>query len=206
LWEQKIEHDEQVIREKKQGKRKDFLNKEGKLDKRQYLADLYKLIKDNMDEVKRMIDAHDNKSNLIKLLKDKTSLLNELGEGGKNTVDDLKRQLKVLLEQLRFPDGSTLKDLVEQKKLHKEFQSKLNKEGDENDEEKDDELDLENLDRHTESGVPESESQIDESEMDDDSFAHAIANNLDHEMFPEENDDNHQDNKDQHQKELDVER
>jgi hypothetical protein len=159
-----------------------------------------------MDEVKRMIDAHDNKSNLIKLLKDKTSLLNELGEGGKNTVDDLKRQLKVLLEQLRFPDGSTLKDLVEQKKLHKEFQSKLNKEGDENDEEKDDELDLENLDRHTESGVPESESQIDESEMDDDSFAHAIANNLDHEMFPEDNDDNHQDNKDQHQKELDVER
>jgi hypothetical protein len=206
LWEQKIEHDEQVIREKKQGKRKDFLNKEGKLDKRQYLADLYKLIKDNMDEVKRMIDAHDNKSNLIKLLKDKTSLLNELGEGGKNTVDDLKRQLKVLLEQLRFPDGSTLKDLVEQKKLHKEFQSKLNKEGDDNDEEKDEELDLENLDRHTESGVPESESQIDESEMDDDSFAHAIANNLDNEMFPEDNDDNHQDNKDQHQKELDVER
>ena len=91
------------------------------------MADLYKLIKDNMDEVKRMIDAHDNKSNLIKLLKDKTSLLNELGEGGKSTVDDLKRQLKLLLEQLRFPDGSTLKDLVEQKKLHKEFQSKLNK-------------------------------------------------------------------------------
>jgi hypothetical protein len=64
---------------------------------------------------------------------------------------------------------------------------------------------LENLDRHTESGVPESESQIDESEMDDDSFAQAIANNLDHEMFPEENDD-HQNDKDQHQKELDVER
>lgn len=138
-----------------------------------------------MDEVKRMIDAHDNKSNLIKLLKDKTSLLNELGEGGKSTVDDLKRQLKLLLEQLRFPDGSTLKDLVEQKKLHKEFQSKLNKQGDENeDEDKDEELDLENLDRHTESGVPESESQIDQSEMDDDSFADAIAKNLDYETFP----------------------
>ena len=138
-----------------------------------------------MDEVKRMIDAHDNKSNLIKLLKDKTSLLNELGEGGKNTVDDLKRQLKLLLEQLRFPDGSTLKDLVEQKKLHKEFQSKLNKQGDENEDgDKDDELDLENLDRHTESGAPESESQIDQSEMDDDSFADAIAKNLDYETFP----------------------
>lgn len=106
---------------RKAGKRRAFHNNDGKLDKRQYLADLYKLIKDNMDEVKRMIDAHDNKSNLIKLLKDKTSLMNELGEGGKGTVDDLKRQLKVLLEQLRFPDGSTLKDLVEQKKLQKDF-------------------------------------------------------------------------------------
>ena len=130
MWEQKIERDEERSRKNKEGKRKAFVNKEGKLDKRQYLADLYKLIKDNMDEVKRMIDAHNNKSNLIKLLKDKTSLINELGEGGKGTVDDLKRQLRVLLEQLRFPDGSTLKDLVEQKKLQKEFHQKLNKEAD----------------------------------------------------------------------------
>jgi hypothetical protein len=53
----------------------------------------------------------------MKLLKDKTSLLNELGEGGKQTVDDLKLQLKTLLEQLRFPDGSTLKDLLVAKEL-----------------------------------------------------------------------------------------
>lgn len=43
-----------------------------------------------MDEVSRLIHAHDNKANLLKLLKDKTSLLKELGEGGKSTVDDLK--------------------------------------------------------------------------------------------------------------------
>jgi|LauGreDrversion4_2_1035121.scaffolds.fasta_scaffold53977_3 hypothetical protein len=43
-----------------------------------------------MSEVKRMIGEHDNKSNLLKLLKDRTSLLRELGEGGKDTVDDLK--------------------------------------------------------------------------------------------------------------------
>ena len=98
---------------KRAGKRRNFHNNDGKLDKRQYLADLFKLIKDNMDEVKRMIDAHDNKSNLIKLLKDKTSLMKELGEGGKDTIDDIKNQFKVLLESLRFPDGSTLKDLVE---------------------------------------------------------------------------------------------
>ena len=91
LWEQKIERDEYEIRMKRAGKRRNFHNNDGKLDKRQYLADLFKLIKDNMDEVKRMIDAHDNKTNLIKLLKDKTSLMHELGEGGKDTVDDLKR-------------------------------------------------------------------------------------------------------------------
>jgi hypothetical protein len=98
LWEIKIERDEYEVRMKRAGKRRNFHNYDGKLDKRQYLADLYKLIKDNMDEVKRMINAHDNKVNLLKLLKDKTSLINELGEGGKETVDDLKRQLKVLLE------------------------------------------------------------------------------------------------------------
>ena len=91
LWEQKIERDEYEIRNNRAGKRRNFHNKDGKLDKRQYLADLFKLIKDNMDEVKRMIDAHDNKTNIIKLLKDKTSLMHELGEGGKDTVDDLKR-------------------------------------------------------------------------------------------------------------------
>lgn len=70
-------------------------------------------------------------------------------------------------------------------------------------------MDLEHLDRHTESGAgDESESQIDESQMDeDDSFAQAIAKNLDHEMFPHDDKDDHQENnKDQHQKELDVER
>ena len=102
---------------KRAGRRRNFQNVDGKLDQRQYLADLYKLIKDNMDEVTRMLNAQDNKVNLMKLLKDKTSLLNELGEGGKQTVEDLKLQLKTLLEQLRFPDGSTLKDLLVAKEL-----------------------------------------------------------------------------------------
>jgi hypothetical protein len=43
-----------------------------------------------MDEVTRLINEHDNKTNLLRLLKDKTSLLNELGEGGKETVDAMK--------------------------------------------------------------------------------------------------------------------
>jgi len=83
-----------------------------------------------MNEVKRLINEHDNKSNLLKLLKDRTSLLRELGEGGKETVDDLKSQMKLLLEQLRFPDGTTLKDVLVHKQMEKEFHKKLNDIGD----------------------------------------------------------------------------
>lgn len=83
---------------RKAGRRGNFLNIDGKTNNRQYLADLYRLIKENMNEVKKMINDHENKTNLLKLLKDKTSLLRELGDGGKETVDDLKSQLKLLLE------------------------------------------------------------------------------------------------------------
>ena len=68
---------------KRAGRRRNFHNNDGKLDKKQYLGDLYKLIKDNLDEVKGLIDGHDNKDNLYKLLKNKTSLINELGDNGK---------------------------------------------------------------------------------------------------------------------------
>ena len=49
LWEQKIEIQEYQLKMKKAGRKAGFHNADGKLDKRQYLADLYKLIKDNMD-------------------------------------------------------------------------------------------------------------------------------------------------------------
>lgn len=52
---------------------------------------MYKLIKDNLEEVKRLIDASDKKENLYKLLKDRTSLIKELGDNGKDAVTDLKQ-------------------------------------------------------------------------------------------------------------------
>lgn len=65
------------------GRRRDFHNEDDKLDKKHYLADLYKLIKDNLDEVKKLIDNHNSRESLYKLLKDKTSLTKELGDNGK---------------------------------------------------------------------------------------------------------------------------
>jgi len=89
LWEQRIEKREREARKNKLGKKGNYLNIDGKTNNRQYLADLYRLIKEHMDEVKRMINEKDS-GNLLELLKKKTSLLNELGEGGKETVDDMK--------------------------------------------------------------------------------------------------------------------
>jgi len=92
-WEIKIEKAriEYEERMKRGNKRRDNnLGPDGKWDKRQHLGALYKLIKDNMAEVERMINGHDNKVSIMKLLKDKTSLMNELGDGGKTTVDELK--------------------------------------------------------------------------------------------------------------------
>jgi hypothetical protein len=43
---------------------------------------------------------------------------------------------------------------------------------------------MQNFDEQSQSAVAESESQIDQSEMDDDSFAEAIAKNIDYETFP----------------------
>lgn len=65
------------------GRKKNFENADGRLNRKQYLGDLYKLIKDNMDEITNIINNHGKKESILKLLKDKTSLMNELGEGGK---------------------------------------------------------------------------------------------------------------------------
>ena len=105
-----------------------------------------------MDEVTRLINSHGQKESILKLLKDKTSLMNELGEGGKQTVTELKTQLKELLEHLRFPDGSTLKELIAAKELQKKLQQALNK----NESiAEDDELNIDELDRRTESAGSE---------------------------------------------------
>lgn len=126
-WEKRIEMKENELRMMRAGRKKNFENADGRLNRKQYLGDLYKLIKDNMDEVTNIINNHGKKESILKLLKDKTSLMNELGEGGKQTVTELKTSLRELLEHLRFPDGSTLKELLAAKELQKKLQQALNR-------------------------------------------------------------------------------
>jgi transcription termination factor NusB len=63
-----IENKEKEVRKRRAGRRANFINLDGKTNNREYLANLFRLIKENMDEVKRMINEHDNKTNLLKLL------------------------------------------------------------------------------------------------------------------------------------------
>ena len=197
---------------KRAGRRGNFLNLDGKTNNRQYLADLYRLIKENMNEVKRMINEHDNKSNLLKLLKDRTSLLRELGDGGKETVDDLKSQLKLLLEQLRFPDGTTLKDVLVHKQMEKEFHKKLNEMGENENAENDNEeearqqqfLDeLENLERRSsqDGGDEDDDDDDDDDVASDRSF---LVNAIDKDLI--DGGDNGQSGDSLHAKELEMER
>ena len=188
---------------KRAGRKKHFENEDGKLNKKQYLGDLYKLIKDNMDEVTKLINSHGNKANILKMLKDKTSLINELGEGGKQTVDELKNQLRELLEQLRFPDGSTLKELLASKELQKKLQQALNKQGSQVESEgEDDELDIDELDRRTDSAGGTSDE---ESEM----FTDAVSRGLADMEAPDSDDEalaRAKKVKDPHQREIEMER
>eukprot|EP00347_Sterkiella_histriomuscorum_P005935 403354701 len=117
--ENKILKKELERRLKRAGRRRNFHNEDGKLDKKQYLADLYKLIKDNLEEVKKLIDSHDSKDSLYKLLKDKTSLAKELGDDSKNVIEQLKDQLGKLLGDMRFPDGRALKEVLAERLLQR---------------------------------------------------------------------------------------
>lgn len=69
--------------------------------------------------MKALIDGSTDKENMYRLLKDKTSLLKELGLDGKKSVSDLKEQLNNLLGQMRFPDGRTLKDRLMERDLER---------------------------------------------------------------------------------------
>lgn len=173
-----------------------------------------------MAEVSRLINQHDDRVNLIKMLKDRTSLIRELGDGGKETVTDLKNQLKILLEQLRFPDGSTLKEMLTQKQLQKEFQKKLNEGGDDqNDEEDDDEAQkefLDNLDNLERDSGQQDDDEYEESEQQSSDGQSLLAEEIARGMLEaskleesEDEEDHHSPSKskgDVNQREMEIER
>jgi hypothetical protein len=113
-----IKKKEQEEFERKHGKLAQFTNKEGEFDKKKYLADIYKMIKAHLDEIKRVLAEGGSREDLYKLLKEKASLLGELeGQDQSDVVDSLKEQFNSLLSNMRFPDGRSLKELLQEKEM-----------------------------------------------------------------------------------------
>jgi hypothetical protein len=98
-----------------------FKKSQDKFDKLEYLADLYKLIKENLDEINYQISENqrrteeENRDNIDKMLYDKHSLLRELRKGkGDINMEEIRAGLLQMLSNLRFQDGRSLEEVYKQ--------------------------------------------------------------------------------------------
>lgn len=98
--------------------KKYFKKAQDKFDKLEYLADLYKLIEENLDAINKKIAENDklteqeNRDNMNKMLTDKHSLLSELRKGkGDQDLEDIRTNLTSMLGNLRFQDGRSLEEM-----------------------------------------------------------------------------------------------
>lgn len=106
--ESRIEKREIMLRLKREGNSVDmakyFKKAQDKFDKLEYLADLYKLIRENLEEINNQIAENDrrteeeNRDNMNKMLADKHSLLRELKQGqGDTNLEDIRTGLITML-------------------------------------------------------------------------------------------------------------
>ena len=112
---------------RKQGiSRKYFKKKANKFDKLDYLADLYKLIEDNLNELQKQIEENDrlereqDAENMRKMVKNKYSLMNALSKKGATGRADLaiiQENMQELLDNMKFADGRSLREVMEAKRL-----------------------------------------------------------------------------------------
>lgn len=104
VYERRIEKRELELRMQREGAsvnlQKYFKKKQDKFDKLEYLADLYKLIRENLNEINAQIGENDrrteeeNRDNMDKMLKNKYALLTELKQGkGDVNLEDIRSGL-----------------------------------------------------------------------------------------------------------------
>ena len=103
-----------------------FVKAQDKFDKLHYLADLFKLIEENLATIKEKIDENErytiekNRDNMRKMLQDKYSLMNGLKKASGDTVlIEIKAKLLNMLQNLRFSDGRGLQELLEENEVQK---------------------------------------------------------------------------------------
>lgn len=123
--ESRIEKRELALRIKREGgsvnMAKYFKKSADKFDKLEYLADLYKLIRENLNEINSQIAENDRRTeeesrdNMNKMLFDKHSLIHELRKNhGDTNLEDIRSGLMQMLSNLRFSDGRSLEELYKE--------------------------------------------------------------------------------------------
>lgn len=118
----KIDKKEVAKRAHREGiSEKYFKKKSDKFDKLDYLADLYKLIEQNLMDIQAEIEENDRlereeeEDNMRKMVKDKYSMLTALSKSnGKSDMTFITEKLHHLLDNMRFADGRSLRDVIEE--------------------------------------------------------------------------------------------
>jgi hypothetical protein len=105
-----------------------FKKKEDRFDKMGYLSDMYKLMQENLDKInsliaenERLVNEQDDE-NIRKKLKVKHSIYEKLEKDGKlKQIEKLRADVNDMLDNLRTPDGRTLRELYNQQQLKKKL-------------------------------------------------------------------------------------
>lgn len=131
IVEKKIEEREHERRTKRENmvKLKSYFKKqEDKFDKIGYLGDMFKLMQEHLNKIRELIDMNEkavaelDDPNIRKKLKQKHSVHEKLDKEGKiKQIDELKKDVYDMLENMRAPDGRTLIEIYKQMEVKKKL-------------------------------------------------------------------------------------
>lgn len=124
-----IELERRIRREKASATlKKYFKKKQDKFDKVDYLGDMYKLIQQTVEEIKKQIAENkrrtddENKDNMNRMLKDKYSVMKDLAKsGGDKDLTLIKQKVGSMMLNLRFTDGRNLQEVLESFKMQQQL-------------------------------------------------------------------------------------
>jgi len=109
--------------------KKYFKKKQDKFDKVDYLGDMYKLMQQTVDEIKKQIADNqrrtdeEDRDNMNKMLKDKYSVLKDLAKSGADKdLTAIKQKVNSMLINMRFSDGRSLQEVLESMKMQKQVE------------------------------------------------------------------------------------
>lgn len=138
----------------------------------QYLDDLLSLVKSNLAEVKARVQEGEDKRRLRLLLENKLNAMNEIKPSSKEELQEILEESRKLLDNLRFADGRSLKEALQERQAERALQQGLRQQSVEEaipeesyDEEYDDEYDQED-DEEPEQPVDE-DASVEQEEEDE---------------------------------------